>query len=183
MRALPETTVSRTLDRWLDACGRAISWVWLLLLAVIVLNVVLRYAFDWGRIEFEEIQWHLYSLGFLIGLSYAYQADAHIRVDVLHERLSLRHQAWIELYGIVLLLLPFITLILIYSAPFVASSFSLSERSQAPGGLPLRWLIKAALPLGFALLLLATVSRLSRVWAVLFRPSVDPAEPRASGPH
>ena len=31
---------------------------------------------------------------------YAYQADAHIRVDVLHERLRHRTKAWIELYGI-----------------------------------------------------------------------------------
>lgn len=171
MRELPHTRLSRRIDAWIALCGRAISWIWLLLLGIIVLNVLLRYAFGEGRIEFEEIQWHLYSIGFLIGLSYAYQADTHIRVDLLHERLSLRHQAWIELYGIILLLLPFIVLILIYSVPFVQSSFALSERSQAPGGLPMRWLIKAVLPLGFAMLLLATVSRLSRVWSALFPPA------------
>lgn len=168
MAQLPDTTLSRRIDPLIDRVGRAVSWVWLALLAVIVMNVLLRYAFDEGRIEFEELQWHLYSIGFLLGLSYALQADAHVRVDVLHERLTPRTQAWIELYGILLLLLPFIALILIYSVPFVSSSFALSERSQAPGGLPLRWLIKAALPLGFTLLLLATISRLSRVWAALF---------------
>ncbi|MFK7914219.1 MAG: TRAP transporter small permease subunit [Pseudomonadales bacterium] len=171
MRELPPTPLSQTIDRWIAACGRLVSWVWLLLLGVIVLNVLLRYAFGEGRIEFEEIQWHLYAVGFLVGLSYAYQADTHIRVDLLHERLTLRNQAWIELYGILLLLLPFILLILIYSVPFVLSSWNLQERSQAPGGLPMRWLIKAALPIGFGLLLLATVSRLSRVWAVLFARS------------
>ncbi|MGI9325178.1 MAG: TRAP transporter small permease subunit [Pseudomonadales bacterium] len=174
MRQLPDTALSRRIDPFIAACGRAVSWIWLVLLGVIVVNVLLRYVFGEGRIEFEEIQWHLYSIGFLIGLSYAYQADTHIRVDLLHERLSLKHQAWIELYGIVLLLLPFIALVLIYSVPFVAASFELSERSQAPGGLPLRWLIKAALPLGFALLLLATLSRLSRVWAALFYRSELP---------
>ena len=148
--------------------GRWSSWLWLVLLAVIVLNVVLRYAFGEGRIEFEEIQWHLYSTGFLLGLSYAYQADAHIRVDVLHERLSPALKAWIELYGIVLFLLPFLALVLVFSVPFVFASFELNEVSQAPGGLPLRWAIKAMLPLGFALLTLATISRLSRVWSFLF---------------
>lgn len=169
MLQLPETALSRRLEPVIDLIGRAISWVWLALLLVIVLNVLLRYAFGEGRIEFEELQWHLYAVGFLVGLSYALQADAHVRVDVLHERLRPRTQAWIELYGILILLLPFIALILIYSVPFVASSFAVSERSQAPGGLPLRWLMKAALPLGFALLLLATVARLSRVWAALFK--------------
>ncbi len=169
---LPHTRFSRPIDRWLTRIGHALSWVWLVLLVIIVVNVVLRYVFGQGRIEFEEIQWHLYSAGFLLGLSFAYQADAHIRVDVLHERLSPRTRAWIELYGIVLLLLPFIALVLIYSVPFVTLSYTLNEVSQAPGGLPWRWLIKAVLPLAFVLLALAALSRLSRVWAFLFgRPS------------
>ena len=75
---LPETRLSRLIDAWLDRIGRWLSWAWLLLLAVIVFNVVLRYAFDQGRIEFEEIQWHIYSVGFLLGMSYAYQHVAHI---------------------------------------------------------------------------------------------------------
>jgi TRAP-type mannitol/chloroaromatic compound transport system permease small subunit len=165
---LPETGLSRRLDPWLRRTGEWASWLWLVLLFVIVANVVLRYAFGEGRIEFEEIQWHLYATGFLLGLGYALQSDAHVRVDVIHERLSPRHQAWIELYGMLLLLLPFVALVLIYSVPFVWQSYRLGEHSQAPGGLPYRWLIKAMLPLGFLILLLAAVSRLSRVWALLF---------------
>ncbi|MDA1077237.1 MAG: TRAP transporter small permease subunit [Proteobacteria bacterium] len=168
MRNLPQTAFSRVVDPWLTRLGQAVSWIWLLLLVMIVANVLLRYAFSQGRIEFEEIQWHLYSIGFLLGMGYTYQADAHIRVDVLHERLTPRAQAWIELYGILLFLLPFIAVILISSVPFVVISYQLSEISQSPGGLPFRWAIKAALPIGFVLLLLATVSRLTRVWAFLF---------------
>jgi TRAP-type mannitol/chloroaromatic compound transport system permease small subunit len=165
---LPETSVSRRIDPLLIRIGEWVSWVWLALMAVICVNVVLRYAFGEGRIEFEEIQWHLYSIGFVLGLSYAYQSDAHIRVDVLHERCSPRLQAWLELYGIVLLLLPFIALMLIYGVPFVWVSYELGEVSPSPGGLPFRWAIKAMLPLGFGLLLLAALSRLSRVWSLLF---------------
>jgi len=165
---LPHTSVSRAIDKVLDAIGRWTSAIWLVLLIVIVVNVLLRYVFNEGRIELEELQWHLYSVGFLLGMSYAYQADSHIRVDVLHERLSYQTQAWIELYGIVLFLLPFIALILVYGLPFVASSFSLSEVSQSPGGLAYRWAIKAFLPIGFFLLLLAVISRFIRVWAFLF---------------
>ena len=60
---------------------------------------------------------------------------------------------------------------LVYSAPFVRASFELGEVSVSPGGLPYRWAIKAMLPLGFALLLLAALSRLSRVWTFLFLAS------------
>ncbi len=165
---LPETALSRRIDPVIAAIGQGASWLWLLLLIIIVGNVFMRYAFDQGRIEFEEIQWHIYSVGFLLGLSYAYQADAHIRVDVLSERLPVRLRAWLELYGIILALLPFLFLIVRFSVPFVQQSWQLSEVSQAPGGLPYRWLIKAALPLGFLLLMMAALSRLSRVWLFLF---------------
>lgn len=129
---LPHTRFSRRVDPLIRRIGHCISWLWLALLVIIVANVLLRYVFGEGRIEFEEIQWHLYATGFLLGLGYAVERDAHIRVDVVHERLSERFKAWIELYGILLLLLPFIALILVYSVPFVWQSFSLSEVSQAP---------------------------------------------------
>jgi TRAP-type mannitol/chloroaromatic compound transport system permease small subunit len=165
---LPDTRFSRAVDPVIERAGEWVSWLWLLLLAVIVGNVTLRYVFGEGRIELEEIQWHLYSLGFLLGLSYAFQADAHIRVDVLSQRWPPRWRAWLELYGLLLALLPFIVLVLWYSVPFVVSSWVAGEISPSPGGLPLRWLIKAALPLGFLMLLLAAMSRLSRLWVYLF---------------
>ena len=165
---LPETALSRIVDPLITRIGIWASWLWVVLLAIIVLNVVLRYAFGEGRVEFEEIQWHLYATGFLLALGYGLQTDSHIRVDVLHERFSRAGKAWVEFYGILLFLLPFIALMLIFSVPFVITSFELSEVSNAPGGLPFRWLIKAMLPLGFLLLALAALARLTRVWKFLF---------------
>jgi len=170
---LPETALSRLLDPWLIRIGRLTSWLWVALLAIIVINVVLRYVFGEGRVEFEEIQWHLYATGFLLALGYALLTDSHIRVDVLHERFSPTLKAWVEFYGILLFLLPFVVLVVVYAIPFVTTSFALSEISNAPGGLPFRWLIKAMLPLGFALLGLAAVSRLTRVWRFLFPLASD----------
>ena len=173
---LPHTRASRAIDRLVRRIGDAISWIWLALLGVIALNVTLRYAFGSGRIELEELQWHLYSVGFLLGIPYAFAADAHIRVDVLRERMSARTQAWIELYGILLLLLPFVALVVLFAVPFVGESWSSGEISPSPGGLPLRWLIKSALLVGFALLGLASMSRLLRVCSLLF------GSPRPAGP-
>ena len=165
---LPETPFSRVVDPILVAIGHAVSWLWIVLLAVIVCNVVLRYALSKGRIEFEEIQWHLYSIGFMLGLAYALQADAHVRVDVLHERLRPTTQAWIDLYGILLFVLPFVALMVLYGARFVANSFVTGEVSSSPGGLPFRWAIKSVLVVGFALVGLAATSRLTRLWKFLF---------------
>lgn len=165
---LPTTPVSRCLDALLQRTGEAVSWVWVLLMAVIILNVFMRYALGEGRIEFEELQWHLYAIGWLLALSYCFAADDHVRVDLLHHRFSLRTQAWVELFGILFLLLPFIGTVLWYAIPFISYSWQTSEVSGDPGGLPYRWLIKSVLFAGFFLLALATVSRLSRVIALLF---------------
>ncbi len=165
---LPHTKLSKLIDAYLSKFGEALSWIWLFLMMIIFLNVVLRYCFNLGRIELEELQWHLYSIGFLFGLSYTYVDDKHIRVDVFHDRFNPELKAWVELYGILLFLLPFLAMIITYSIPFISSSYSLSEISPSPGGLPLRWLIKSALLLGFCLLLLSALSRLCRVWSFLF---------------
>jgi TRAP-type mannitol/chloroaromatic compound transport system permease small subunit len=166
--ALPETGLSIRIDRFLRRAGEILSWIWLVLLAIILINVLLRYAFGSGRVEFEELQWHLYSIGFLGGLAYCAQNDSHIRVDVLYERFSPRMRAWIDLYGILLLCLPFCALILASGIPFVAESFASHEISPSPGGLGGRFLIKAALPLAAGLLALAYFSRLLRLGRMLF---------------
>lgn len=172
---LPETRLSCLLDNLLQKIGDLMSWTWVVLMAVIILNVVMRYLFNEGRIEFEEIQWHLYAIGWLFGLSYCFVADDHVRVDLIHDQLSLRAQAWIELLGMVFLLIPFITLVLWYSVPFILYSWQLGEVSDAPGGLPYRWAIKSVLFIGFGLLGLAALSRLSRVCALLFLRQTPPS--------
>ena len=176
--ALPETKISLMFDALIQRVGDLFSWVWILLVGVIISNVVMRYVFHNGLIEFEEIQWHLYSLGWLMGLSYCFIADEHVRVDLIHDRMSLVTQAWVELLGMLLLLLPFIALVVIYAVPFVLYSWEVSEISDAPGGLPYRWAIKSALLAGFALLLLALISRFSRVISLLYSRYVKGIKPK-----
>lgn len=165
---LPQTRLSGALEGFVRGVGNTVSWLWVVLVGVIVVNVTMRYVFGEGRIEFEELQWHLYAVGFLIGLSYCVQNDSHIRIDILHERFRLRTQAWIELFGIVFFLIPFCIIVLIYSPSFIAYSWSVGEVSDAPGGLPYRWAVKSVMFIGFALVLIAGVARLLRVWSLLF---------------
>jgi TRAP-type mannitol/chloroaromatic compound transport system permease small subunit len=152
----------------LERLSALFSWVWLALMAVIVVAVVLRYAFGVGRIEFEELQWHLYALGFLVGIVACATRDRHVRVDVFRERMAPRSRDWIDLYGILLLQIPFLLLVFWSALPFVADSFAVGERSASAGGLPYRWVLKSILPISFALLILATLSQLLRVGRRLF---------------
>jgi TRAP-type mannitol/chloroaromatic compound transport system permease small subunit len=135
---------------------------------VIIWAVVGRYAFDHGSVTLEEVQWHLAGTGWLLGLAYTLVVDDHVRVDVIHERLSLRSQGWIELFGLVVLLLPFLGLAVYEMIPYAFSSWQQGETSQAPAGLPYRWVPKGILALSFILLMLAALSRLLKVTALLF---------------
>ena len=129
---LPVTRLSRAIDGVIRVVGRGASWLWLILMVVIVMNVGLRYLFGEGRVEFEEIQWHLNALAFLVAIVYAHSVDVHIRIDVLANRFAPRTQVWVELYGTLLLLLPFVVMVFVFSLPFVAHSWALNETSQSP---------------------------------------------------
>ncbi|CUB05318.1 TRAP transporter small permease subunit [Marinomonas fungiae] len=165
---LPNTWLSNRIDPFLRTVGNAASWIWVVLMGIIIINVFMRYALGEGRIEFEEMQWHLYAAGWLFGLSYCFSYDEHVRVDLIYDRMSLRAQAWVEFLGILFLLGPFVAVVMWYAIPFINYSWQMSEISTAPGGLPYRWAIKAMLLVGFMLLALAVISRFSKVVSLLF---------------
>ena len=170
---LPETSFSRFVDSMIVSVGRAASWLWVFLLSVIVINVLLRYLFGEGRVEFEELQWHINSVAFLTAIVYAYKTDSHIRIDLFSSTLSDRNRVWIEMYGTLLLLVPFIVAIFYFSLSFVAHSWTVGEISQSPGGLPYRWLLKSVLTAAFGFLMLGIGARITRLWVFLSRKYMD----------
>ena len=160
--------VTSQIQLGLDRVGAVLSWIWLVLIAVIVSAVVLRFVFGIGRIELEELQWHLYAIGFLMGIVGCASRDRHVRVDVIRERLSARTRDWVDLYGVLLFQIPLVLLVLWSALPFVAISLETNETSASAGGLPFRWILKSVLPISFALLGVASLNRLVEVGVRLF---------------
>ncbi len=161
-QALPNK-FSDALDSLIRNIGHIVMWSNVILIAVIILQVTLRYGFGRGLVVLEELQWHLYAIGIMFGASYAQMMDSHIRVDIIHARLSDKWKIRWDLFGTIFLLLPFIFVIFHQSLDFLAESYRLGERSDAPLGLPFRWAIKAVIPISFALLGVATISRAIRL--------------------
>lgn len=156
------------IDLTVRAIGTVVCWGAAILVAVIILQVVLRYGFSHGLVVLEELQWHLYAVGVMFGLSYALVTDSHIRVDLFHMRFSDRTRRWIEVFGILLLLLPFCLIMFFQSLDFLSESWRVNERSDAPLGLCCRWAIKSVIPISMGLLTLAAVSRLAHdAWVLL----------------
>ncbi len=177
---LPATRLSRWLDGALTAIGKLASWLWLVVTGVIIWAVVSRYVFGQGSVLLEELQWHIAGAGWLLGLAYTLVSDDHVRVDVLHERFSLKTQGWIELIGILVLLLPFLVIAIWEMVPYALSSYQVGETSPAPAGLDQRWILKSIVAISFLLIALAAVSRLCKVTALLFGfPHAIPCQPTA----
>lgn len=148
------------LDKFIHFTARIFCWSYGLLIAAILSNVILRYGFSNGLIIFEEIQWHLYAIGMMFGLSFAEITNSQVRVDIVAESLRRRTVRKWEIVGAVLFILPFIFVVLFNSYDYVMDSYNVGESSDSPLGLPYRWAVKAVIPASFTLLAIAVISRL-----------------------
>jgi len=129
---------------------------------LILYQAINRYLFNDSSIMIQEIQWHLFDIIFLLGLSYTLQTDKHVRVDIFYTRYSKRTKAIINILSQLFLILPFVLIILYTSQTLVEMSYLQGEISSDPGGLTHRYLIKAMIFVGFALLGLQSIAELAK---------------------
>ena len=133
--------------------GKMLSVVFLLMAVNVFFDVIMRYSFHNSSVAMQELEWHLFSIVILFGVSVSLIDEAHVRVDFLYDRFSPRKKALINIIGTVFFLLPLALLILFGSLDFVQDSYKIKEISENPGGLPYRYLIKGMIPLSFSLLI------------------------------
>jgi TRAP-type mannitol/chloroaromatic compound transport system permease small subunit len=162
--------VSESLDRVIVKIGKIAAWAGLALIAVTIFDVVTRRFLVLGSTKLQELEWHFHVILFAFCLGYAYLKDAHVRIDLVRERLNERAQWWIEVAGCLLFLIPYCGLIVWFGIDFVERSYATSEVSASATGLTHRWIIKAAIPIGFAILGLAGFTVLLRKLVELFGP-------------
>ena len=146
------------IDRFVDAVGRVTAWSSFALALVMGGNVLLRYGFNTGSVWSQELEWHLMSPICLFGMSYALRHGEHVRVDVLFASFSQRNKYLVEIISAVLAMA--ISLIIIkLSWAYVMQSWSIGEGTANPGGISARYLLKALIPIGFALLFLQSLAQ------------------------
>ena len=145
------------IDAFIDAVGRITAWSSFALAIVMATNVLLRYGFSTGSVWAQEFEWHLMVPICLFGMSYALRHGKHVRVDVLYAGFSDRTK---HLIGIVtaVIAVVFSLIVIKLSLNYVDQSWSIGEGSANPGGIPARYVIKAMIPVGFALFALQSVA-------------------------
>jgi TRAP-type mannitol/chloroaromatic compound transport system permease small subunit len=159
--------LSRLLDtpvRWL---GGVLSLLVVALVVAAFAVVLLRYGWQWSQPWLRESVLALNAAVFLLGAAYALQLDEHVRVDVWSRHWSARRRAWIEVLGMLLVVLPFAVFVAVISSRYVWHSWQIGERSNETDGLPALWLQKSLI-LGMALTLaLQALARATRFAAKL----------------
>ena len=150
--------LARLIDVLNRKLGESVSWLTLVLVIVICIDVIMRYLFSSTKTWVLELEWHLFSIIFLIGAAYTLLSDKHVRVDLFYEQFKPSRKRLVDTIGVLIFLIPWSCVIIYYGFEYALNSFSFKEGSPQPNGLPARYLIKSFISIGFFLLLLQGIS-------------------------
>ena len=165
--------LSRAIDRMNEFIGKSVSWLILVSILVSAGNAIIRKAFNSSSNAWLELQWYLFGAAFLLAAAYTLRQNEHIRIDIVYGLFSRRKQHWIDLFGHVFFLMPFVLLMLYYFVPYFLLSWRSGEVSSSAGGLII-WPAKLMLLIGFFLLAIQGVSEIIKKIAIMSGAMEDP---------
>lgn len=164
---------SRLIDTTTEFIGKSVSWLILVAVLVSAGNAIIRKIFNMSSNAWLEAQWYLFGAAFMLAAAYTLSQNEHIRIDVVYGQFSRRVQHWIDLFGHVFFLMPFVLLMLYFFVPYVKMSYISGEVSSSAGGLII-WPAKAILLFGFLLLAFQGVSEIIKKIAIMTGNMDDP---------
>ena len=167
--------LARLIDALTERVGRVVIWLVLVATLISAGNALTRYLLGESSNAWLEIQWYLFGAMFMLAAGYTLKHNGHVRIDILYNRFGPRGQAWIDLAGGLLFLLPMALLLMWLAWPMFHEAWVTHEMSPDAGGL-VRWPVKLLLPAGFALLALQGVAEVIKRIGVLSGHLVLPRE-------
>ncbi len=165
-------SISYYLDRVSKYAGFLSALLVVVLALLVTYDAVMRYLFSAGSIGLQEMEWHLYDMVFLLGITYALKHNKHVRVDIFYERYSNQTRAMIQIFSMLFLVIPFSLLLMSDAFDVTMQSYLQQEISSDPGGLTHRYLIKGMIVVAFGLLVLQAVSEILKAYDLLESPKI-----------
>jgi TRAP-type mannitol/chloroaromatic compound transport system permease small subunit len=124
--------------------------------------------FSWlGGIGMQELEWHWFSVMFLMGLGYTLRENGHVRVDVIYDTFAEKKKSWINIIGALVFAIPFCSLMVYDGWDFFLTSFISEENKGDPGSLPRLWPGKLIIPVAFAFLILSLIAVMIKEYLVI----------------
>ena len=149
--------------------GYLCAFLVVLMTVNVFIVVFLRYLFGISFIWLQETYVWMHAYVFMAGAGFTYLNDAHVRIDIIYRSSSKVYKAIVDLVGNIFLLMPFLYIIWSYSFPFVYKSFQINEVSREAGGLPMLFLLKAAILIFAFLLFIQALSKLINNFIIIYQ--------------
>ena len=160
--------IAERIESVIDLFGKVASWLTLSIVLLIVINVILRYSMSLGSVWAQELEWHLLAAMILFGISFSLLRGDNVRVDLFYANYTPQKKYIVDLVSAILTIIIAVFFVKL-SINYVGQSFSIGEKSPDPGGIPMRWLVKSLIPIGFSLLALQGFAEMLRV--IMNRPN------------
>lgn len=143
-----------------ESVGKNISWIIIIMVVVQIIIVLARYVFGIGFIKLQELMIYMHGMLFTLASGYTLLHDEHVRVDVIYRESSLRYRSYINFFGSIFLLFPFIYILIKTSLPYVQRSWRILEGSPVTSGLNATYILKTVLIIFPLLLLIQAIALL-----------------------
>lgn len=147
--------------------GRVGAWLALGIVIACFTVVVQRYFFGVSYLWLRDLYVWLNGAMFTSVAGYALARGDHVRVDIFYRPASIRRKAMVDLFGVLIFLLPFMVIVVLYSWPFVSRSWSFWEGSSNVGGMPGLYVLKSFILVFAALVALQGIAMALRAILVL----------------
>jgi TRAP-type mannitol/chloroaromatic compound transport system permease small subunit len=151
--------ISKAIDSMSDHLGSFMKWWTVPIMILLVFEVLSRRVFDapteWNFFVTQQFFGYFY----LLMAPYGLLQNVNIRVDVFYAKFSPKTQAWIDLIGYVLVMLPLCYIAVVYGSQYAMNSVRSGEASMSPMRIPI-YQVKTFLPLAFLLLGIQTISEM-----------------------
>ena len=155
---------TKILDKFASYAGVISALLVILLSLLVTYDAGMRYLFSEGSIALQEIEWHLYDIVFLLGISYSLQHKKHVRVDIFYTNYSDNNKKLVNILSMLFLVIPFSIVIVINSWDMMLQSYLQNEISSDPGGLTNRYIIKGMVVIAFILLIIQAISEVIKIY-------------------
>lgn len=148
----------RIIENISEYTGRYISYLLVPLIATVVYSVVMRYYVNEIAHWAFEMSLFMYGIFVMVGGAYTLKARAHVRVDILPQRLSHRWNCYLDLLSFVVIIVVCCVLIYIGSKAAWISTLQLERSSRQTPFDPQIWWYKWFIPFSALMLALQAIA-------------------------
>lgn len=141
--------------------GKIFIWLIIPLTGVVAYEVISRRVFNAPHIWATEVTDFIYGPHFMLVAAYTLLYKGHVSIDLIFTRLRPRVQGILEVINHIIFFFPFCGLLFYYGITFAQTSWLQNETSGS-AALTVVPLIKAVIPVTFALLLLQGIANFIR---------------------